>query len=131
MRVLICGSRNWTDGEAIFAALEALPGVHVVIEGEAPGADSLARDAAYALGIPVLPFPADWEKYGRAAGPIRNQQMLEEGTPDLVLAFPIGSSPGTWDMVRRAQAAGIEVRILLPEEEASPHRPRLTGGTDD
>ena len=113
MRVLVCGSRNWTDADAILEALVALgPVIEVVIEGEAPGADSLAREAAQRLDIPVLKFPADWTKYGKAAGPIRNQQMLDEGHPDLVLAFPLQASRGTWDMVRRARLANIETRVM-------------------
>jgi hypothetical protein len=52
-------------------------------------------------------YPADWAKHGRAASPIRNQQMLDEGRPNLVVAFPGGR--GTADMVRRARSAGVEV----------------------
>jgi hypothetical protein len=111
MRVLVCGSRNWQDLETIFRGLRDLGPIEVVIEGEAPGADRLAAQAAHRLGITVLRFPADWDRYGKAAGPIRNQQMLDEGRPDLVLAYPLPDSRGTWDMVRRAVAAGIEVRV--------------------
>jgi hypothetical protein len=114
LRVLACGSRDWTDGELIRRELSSLQGVDVVIEGEAPGADTLAAAAARELGIPVLPFPADWDHYGRAAGPIRNQQMIEEGHPDLVLAFSesLNSSRGTADMVARARRARIRVVLV-------------------
>ena len=54
--------------------------------------------------------PADWSTHGRAAGPIRNQQMVDRGA-DICLAFPTSSSIGTWDCVRRAKAAGIPVEI--------------------
>jgi hypothetical protein len=64
------------------------------------------------LGIPVQPVPADWTTYGRAAGPIRNQRMLNEYHPNLVLAFPDPESRGTWDMVRRAEKANVEVRVI-------------------
>jgi hypothetical protein len=66
------------------------------------------------LGIPVLSFPADWARFGRAAGPIRNQRMLDEGKPTLVLAFHnnIVESKGTKDMVKRARKAGIRVRLF-------------------
>ena len=67
--------------------------------------------------IPVERFPADWSEYGKAAGAIRNQQMLDEGTPDLVVAFPGGN--GTLDMVRRSQRAGIKV---LRTKERTPAR---------
>lgn len=114
MRLLICGSRDWTDGDLILRELSSLRDVEVVIEGEAPGADTLARKAAEHLGLPVLPFPADWEKHGRAAGPLRNQRMLDEGKPDLILAFVDGldTSRGTADMVSRARLAGVEVRLF-------------------
>jgi hypothetical protein len=80
----------------------------VVIEGEARGADTFARLCAGVLGIEVLRFPADWEKYGRAAGPIRNSQMLKEGNPDVVVGFhhDIEKSKGTRDMLTRAKKAG-------------------------
>ena len=88
MRLLICGSRHWTDAALILRELSALQGVEVVIEGEAPGADTLAVAAARALGIPVLPFPAYWEREGRAAGPLRNQRLLDEANTDLASALP-------------------------------------------
>jgi hypothetical protein len=114
VRVLICGSREWTDGAAIRRELERLNGVVWVIEGGARGADALGEAAALALGIAVRHFPADWQRYGRAAGPIRNQRMLDEGKPDLVLAFhaDLARSKGTADMVRRATKAGIQVRVF-------------------
>lgn len=59
-------------------------------------------------GVKHLPFEADWHTHGRAAGPIRNRRMIEEGKPDLVVAFPGGR--GTANMVNQARAAGIEVR---------------------
>lgn len=85
-----------------------------VIEGDARGADRLAGEWAEEQGEQPLRFPADWEKYGRAAGPIRNQQMLDEGRPDLVLAFSrdITKSKGTKDMVTRAHKAGLPVYIF-------------------
>ena len=55
---------------------------------------------------------ADWAKHGRKAGPIRNQRMIDEGRPDLVVAFPGGT--GTADMVERARVAGIRVIEIAP-----------------
>jgi hypothetical protein len=109
MRVLVCGGRDYLDRDRLFMELDALRlarGVTVVISGCARGADTLGLEWAEARGIEVTRFPADWETHRRAAGPIRNQQMLDEGNPDLVIAFPGGR--GTADMVRRATAAGIE-----------------------
>lgn len=110
MRVLVCGGRDYTDREAVFAALDRLHaerGVDVVIHGDAAGADTQARLWAVARGIAHHPYPAEWEKHGRGAGPIRNQEMLDGGKPDGVVAFPGGR--GTADMVRRAEAAGLKI----------------------
>lgn len=114
MRVLICGDRNWTDKQKIRSSLSLLPHTEIVIEGEARGADSLGREVAEELGIQVLKFPAQWDKYGRAAGLIRNQQMLDEGKPNLVLAFHshLNQSKGTADMMKRASKAGIKVILV-------------------
>ena len=79
----------------------------VVVHGAAAGADSLGGDWATARGIPVQVFPADWDTLGRKAGPIRNQQMLDDGKPDLVVAFPGGR--GTAHMMRISREAGVEV----------------------
>src|SRR5438552_2418595 len=108
IRLLMCGSRDWTDKKAIAYCLHQMEveygGVTTVIEGEAPGADTLSREAAMYRGIPVERYPADWKRYGKGAGPIRNLQMLREGKPDVVIAFheDIGSGRGTLNMVERA-----------------------------
>lgn len=83
-----------------------MPGV-IIISGMAKGADSLAIDWAVVNWLRWEEYPADWETHGKAAGLIRNQQMLDEGKPDLVVAFPGGR--GTADMIRRAEKAGVEV----------------------
>lgn len=113
MRVLVCGSRNWTDYAVIERRMKALPTGAVIIEGEARGVDKSSRRIAEHLGLEVAPFPANWDKYGKAAGPIRNQQMLDEGRPDLVLAFPMPDSIGTQDMIARARQAGIPVEEVI------------------
>ena len=118
MRVLVCGSRDFQAGTGLFEALDMLHMEHeltLIIEGEAKGADTLAREWAEMRDIPVLKFPADWKKYGRAAGPIRNKQMLDEGKPDLVMAFPsngLKNSKGTKNMVEQARAAGITTIVI-------------------
>jgi len=111
MRVLVCGGRDYRDREAVFGELHALAeryGWLTIIEGGATGADSLAREWAQLCYHGLVTVVADWQSHGRAAGPIRNQQMLTSAKPDLVLAFPGGR--GTADMVRRANAAGLNVR---------------------
>ena len=113
MRLLVCGDRNWKDYDLLLQEVTTLH-PDIVIEGEARGADLMARTAAYSLGIEVIAFSAQWDKYGRAAGPIRNQQMLTEGRPDMVLAFhdSITSSKGTANMIRIAKLAGVPVKLV-------------------
>lgn len=111
MRVLVCGGRDYSDRAAVFGALDALHqkyGRLTVIQGGAPGADALARAwCGKAPSVYMINEPADWKSHGKAAGPLRNQRMLDEHRPDLVLAFPGGR--GTADMVRRAKAAGVKI----------------------
>ena len=111
IRLLVCGSRDWTNKEVIREEIVKL-NPSVIIEGGARGADKIAREIAIELEIDVMEYPAEWDKYEEGAGPIRNQQMLDEAYPNLVLAFPLPDSRGTWDMIRRARAAGIEVKII-------------------
>lgn len=120
MRILVCGDRNWTDKDLIGSVINQFSNVECVIEGEASGADSLAREVAYDLGIRVLKFPALWHLHGKAAGPIRNQQMLDEGKPDWVVAFhdDIDRSNGTRDMLNRAIKAGIS-KLLVSHNGAT------------
>jgi hypothetical protein len=112
MRILICGDRDWKDyermGDVLAQVLE--PG-DMVVEGGANGADVMARDIARRMDIAVWEFPANWEYYGKGAGPIRNSKMLTEGQPQIVLAFhnDLATSTGTKDMVRKARSEGIRV----------------------
>lgn len=109
-RVLVCGGRDFDDYDRLAVVLGELRSrwsFAVVITGGARGADGLASEWAIAGDIPIAEFRADWQRLGPGAGPIRNQRMLDEGKPDLVVAFPGGR--GTADMVRRAKAAGVEV----------------------
>lgn len=111
VRVLVCGSREWTDRDAIYNFLAFLTRDNVVIHGAARGADSIAAEAAGRRGAAVVAFPAEWDKHGKAAGPIRNQRMLDEGKPDVVIAFGVGR--GTGDMIRRAGKAGVPVYQIV------------------
>lgn len=119
-RVLVCGSRTFDIIEPIGTVLDGLDlrfmGNLVVIHGCAKGADSLAdRWAKASDTVLVEQYPADWNRYGRQAGYMRNKQMLEEGKPDEVWAFidkPLKESKGTKMMVELASAALLPVRVV-------------------
>lgn len=118
-RILVTGSRQWTNVEALEAALTAawhdvsqLDGTMLVVHGHARGADRLADAWARRNGVEVERHPADWN-LGRGAGPIRNQAMVDAGA-HLVLAFSAGAATGTRDCMRRARAAGIPVVEVTP-----------------
>jgi len=116
MKILVCGSRYYSDCKKIFDVINSLKEKYkdiTIIEGGAPGADELAKKACMEIGIEVKEYKADWKRYGRAAGPKRNQLMLDSENPGLVIAFHenIESSKGTKDMVRRATGANIETII--------------------
>src|SRR6266446_6491961 len=109
IRVLVCGGRDYTNREALYAALDRLHaerGFAKLIAGGARGADTLACQWARDREVPAIVYEAEWAKLGRKAGPIRNQRMLDHGKPDLVVAFPGGH--GTADMVGRARKVGVE-----------------------
>ncbi len=113
MRVLVCGGRNYVDSSTVWGELDSLRRKHeflFVIQGGAHGADQIAREWCMSRKQGFLTVDAEWEAHGKAAGPIRNQKMIDLYNPALVLAFPGGR--GTADMVRRATTAGIPVRQL-------------------
>ena len=114
-KVLVCGGRDFADVGLVNDVLNNLhrdERFSALIHGHAPGADSLAAQWAASRNITRLGFRADWKKHGKAAGPFRNQKMLDEGQPDLVVAFPGGR--GTADMVRRAKLADVHVIQIVP-----------------
>lgn len=113
MRVIVCGGRDYTDFEKVNAVLDAVQ-PSFLIEGGASGVDTLAwRWANRNLTSDQrMTIPARWDAHGKAAVPIRNQQMIDEGLPDLVVAFPGGR--GTADMVRRARRSGVKVMEIDP-----------------
>ena len=111
MRVLVCGSRDWTDETRIFQRLSLLPFGTEIISGAASGADSLAAMVAQTLGFTVREFPADWNRHGRSAGYIRNNEMLNED-PDLVIAFWDGQSRGTAHTIYEAHNRAIPVEVI-------------------
>lgn len=117
----MCGSRTFDKPNVIYTMLDGLFMQYgldlVVIEGAAPGADSIAGTWADNCLDPNnhLRFPADWERYGKAAGPIRNKQMLVEGQPDEVWAFvdkPLETSRGTLNMTQQAEHADVTFVVI-------------------
>jgi hypothetical protein len=120
MRILVCGGRDYADEDVVARVLtdaftfwiRSSDEPFVIVHGDARGADRLA--GAWADAYPDIlvnePHPADWTRYGRRAGPIRNQEMLDSGI-DLVIAFPGGR--GTADMVHRARKAGVKVKEVV------------------
>ena len=108
---IICGGRNFLAKDIFTSAMSdliRLRGVPAkIIQGGANGADSMAREWAQKKAVDCCTVFADWEKHGKAAGPIRNQEMLDRHKPTLIVAFPGGR--GTDDMIRRGRKSGIDV----------------------
>lgn len=113
-RVLATGGRNFTNVDQVRSVLTELAGQHptaILVHGDARGLDRLAASIALDIGWQVEPHPADWQRNGRGAGPIRNQEMVDSGA-DLCLVFSGGN--GTADCRRRAVKAGIPVLDVKP-----------------
>jgi len=114
--VLVCGSRNYKNDGEIERQLEMLPSGTWVVEGEAPGADTIARECCLYLRIPFIACPANWDRYGNKAGPMRNMQMQRDFQPNAGLAFHnkrrLEDSEGTFDMVTRMRNEGVLVRVF-------------------
>lgn len=106
MRVLVCGGRDFLD-EKLFRKTMLGLDITEVIEGGAWGADFMAYNWAWEREIPLRSYPANWDRFGRAADLIRNKYMLEDSKPDLVVAFPGGRE--TANMVKLAKEAGVKV----------------------
>ncbi len=118
MKVLVCGGRSFDDADFIFRELDRLHARYTfatLIEGDARGVDRIAGEWSRSRNIRLIEFPADWKNEGRHAALIRNERMLREGEPDLVIAFPGGN--GTWHTCSQAEKLGIPVVRIDP---ASP-----------
>jgi predicted polyphosphate/ATP-dependent NAD kinase len=117
MRMLACGGRDYSDRHRVYEFLDAWHAeepITILIAGGANGADALAVDWARYRKVLYRVFAADWEMHGRAAGPIRNQRMIDEGKPDAVVVFPGGR--GTADMILRANKAKLPVHYAVVEQ---------------
>ena len=110
MKVLVCGGRTFNQYSLLSRTLTEFHKLNRIVElchGGARGADSLSGDWARAHKVPCKVYHAEWDKYGRSAGPIRNLQMLDEFKPSVVIAFPGGA--GTTHMVKAAHAKKVPV----------------------
>ena len=113
MKVIICGGRNFTDYQYLNAYVKMVPPwieITEVVSGHADGADTLGEQWATKNNIPLKIFPADWERLGRRAGPIRNIEMSKyaEGC----IAFWNGTSTGTKHMIDTAIKAGMWTYVI-------------------
>lgn len=121
MRVIVTGSRAWPEPERVHEELTLLylrHGPFVLVHGAcATGADAAAEHwfavAGDKLGCTEVAHPADWEQFGKRAGPLRNAQMVKAGA-DLVLAFPLPGGKGTQHTIELARLAGIPVQEITP-----------------
>lgn len=114
MKLIIAGGRDFNDYSALERAANAVlteyP-ISVILNGAAPGADALAVKWANEKKIEIEFFPADWEKYKKAAGPIRNREMAKHA--DILLAFWNRSSSGTKNMIEEARRAKFRDIIII------------------
>lgn len=143
-RLLVTGSRDWSDPQIVDQVLEAgLAALQIpitqarlctLVHGAGRGLDELAAEHAARMGMTLEPHPADWSRLGRRAGPERNQEMVAAGA-DLCIGFPLGRlgsgvSRGTWGTVAAARAAGIPTLVVWGRrlhaydiDEHQVHRP--------
>lgn len=109
-KILVCGSRGWTDANAIRERLDQLAGPYTILHGAAKGADIIAANHAASKGYEAHAYPADWARHGKRAGIVRNNEMLDQN-PDLVIAFQLDNSRGTQHTINEARRRGIPVEV--------------------
>ena len=109
-RVCISGCRTGCDYDIVRNALQTIPLGSIVVHGGAKGVDSIADELAKDMGFEVEVWEADWKRYGKSAGPIRNREMIE--TCDMVIAFWDGSSRGTKNAISIANKNGLDVEVI-------------------
>jgi len=121
----ISGSKNFEDYQKFCSIMESFINsygpIKKIVSGGAKGVDSLARKFCKERGIPLKEFLPRWKKYGKAAGPIRNSQIISEA--DAFLAIWNGTSTGTLDAILKAHQKKLPIRVIyLVENENSPWR---------
>ncbi|SHG27748.1 Protein of unknown function [Desulfacinum infernum DSM 9756] len=116
MRTIVAGSRTINDPEIISEAIRQ-SGFQIteLVSGGARGVDRLGEAWARRNGVPIRVFRADWKRYGRGAGVLRNTQMAEYA--DALVAVWDGESRGTLDMIQKARKLGLKVFVFRVEGE--------------
>jgi len=122
MKIIVFGSREWMDEGIIYRVLSKLPKDTILVTGYARGADRIADNIGRRLGFDVRAYPANWDKHGNSAGPIRNREMLAKEHPDAkgikidkAFGFSTGrENKGTHDMAEVLWTARIRFEILFP-----------------
>ena len=117
VKIMVCGSRTITDRELIFKWINReLEIFHdnkvIIIEGEARGVDTIAKDYALINHLDIMSFPANWDKYGKAAGMIRNEEMVK--VCDHCLIFWDGQSHGTKNDIELCKKYNKTYRVIVP-----------------
>ena len=113
MRVIIAGGRDFNDYDLLVKKCDYFLQDQddiTVVSGEARGADKLGEKYAKERGYNVDRFPANWDKYGKGAGPIRNKQMAEHA--DSLILFWDGKSKGSKNMLETAKKLRLKIRII-------------------
>ena len=108
MRIVVTVGRDFSDRDIVVKSMGKLNVGHgdVIVDGCASGADTICAEVGSKLGATIEPHPADWKRYGKAAGPMRNHEMIDSGC-DFLLAFPGGR--GTDECKRYARRNGVKV----------------------
>ena len=115
MKVLVCGGRDYADVERVYAVLDKLhneSGIDLIIEGGERGAHHIASDWARLRGVTKRRYDADWQSHGSFADPMRNKTMINDGQPDVVIAFPGGRE--TRQMINLSRKMGFTVVEITP-----------------
>lgn len=115
MKLAIIGSRNFNDYSLLKEEVSNIQNVSVIISGGAKGADQLAEQLGKELNIPLEIYHPDWAQFGRAAGPIRNTDIIKNS--DMVLAFWDGKSRGTFDGIKKAKKFNKQLKVIKTDEK--------------
>lgn len=119
-KAIVCGGRDYTDAARVTRILEAAQerlGVDAIVQGGAEGVDRIAKEWAVHRHLQCDTYYAAWDLHGKAAGPIRNAEMLAKSEAEICFVFPGGK--GTADMARRAEEAGLRVIYIDALEMAA------------